>query len=571
MSALHLQIRQVSVREVSSVVSSPSGPPGTAGASIEIRGQWAAATNYVYRDIAYNAGSSYICRVNHTGAAGTEPGVGANWETVWEGFAVSSINDAGASATGTWSSNKITTELATKANTTHNQAANTINSGTFDNARIAASNVTQYAGSINHNALLNYSVNQHRTIDDGSVGNTDLWSAAKIAAEVATKANTSHTHPVSSIEAGVFDPGFIPQVGVTQHQSAITHGNIAGLDGNHHNKHPSNTISTSMFSAQPNRYRVPTQNVITGEQIGDGLFGLNRAATFDSVPANTQLNFFEMSLGSTFLGGWIDSNGSPINGAGNPASPSGDMFVWNRRFVIGGTGALWMQNKRQARFYEDTAFGVDYVGIRSPDNLTGTIEYQLPQPATQEGAKLSTGFGSKSGGILSWEPQTGTAFPAAGYNGQRFYRTDLEESFSYDDGTAFSVLFPVPRWISEEVIPIEFGRVYNSPMPATVSLNGPGNGATTATAGFYLEHNYFIISAVVTSTSDFTGTFQILRNATVVTTLAFSNSLFASLPRTKASWEIVNSGENLWTNIIVTGGTLHTPVVRLLVKKFIVA
>jgi hypothetical protein len=43
----------------------------------------------------------------------------------------------------------------------HNQAASTINSGTFDNARIAVTNVTQHVALINHDGLLNYSANRH--------------------------------------------------------------------------------------------------------------------------------------------------------------------------------------------------------------------------------------------------------------------------------------------------------------------------------------------------------------------------------------------------------------------------
>jgi hypothetical protein len=43
----------------------------------------------------------------------------------------------------------------------HTQAASTIDSGTFDDTRIAATNVTQHVAAINHDALLNFSANKH--------------------------------------------------------------------------------------------------------------------------------------------------------------------------------------------------------------------------------------------------------------------------------------------------------------------------------------------------------------------------------------------------------------------------
>lgn len=70
------------------------------------------------------------------------------------------------------------------AATSHNHAASDITSGTFANARIAASNVTQHEASIDHDALTNYAVAQHRVINDASTAATDLWSAEKINNEI---------------------------------------------------------------------------------------------------------------------------------------------------------------------------------------------------------------------------------------------------------------------------------------------------------------------------------------------------------------------------------------------------
>ncbi len=70
----------------------------------------------------------------------------------------------------------------------HNHDASDIASGTFDDARIAESNVTQHEGAIDHNNLLNYDVAEHRTINDSGSASTDLWSANKIATEIAAAA-----------------------------------------------------------------------------------------------------------------------------------------------------------------------------------------------------------------------------------------------------------------------------------------------------------------------------------------------------------------------------------------------
>jgi hypothetical protein len=43
----------------------------------------------------------------------------------------------------------------------HDHAAGDLTSGTLIDARVAASNVTQHVGALNHNSLLNYSANQH--------------------------------------------------------------------------------------------------------------------------------------------------------------------------------------------------------------------------------------------------------------------------------------------------------------------------------------------------------------------------------------------------------------------------
>ena len=87
------------------------------------------------------------------------------------------INDAGATVTDIWSGSKITTELAGKADSSHTHDAADVTSGTFADARIAASNVTQH-------------------INDAGATVTDIWSGSKITTELGGKADSSHNrHP----------------------------------------------------------------------------------------------------------------------------------------------------------------------------------------------------------------------------------------------------------------------------------------------------------------------------------------------------------------------------------------
>lgn len=93
------------------------------------------------------------------------------------------INDAGTGVTDLWSASKITSELSGKAATGHTHDAGDVTSGVFADARISESGVTQHEAAIDHDALVNFSADAHRTINDAGSASTDLWSATKIAAE----------------------------------------------------------------------------------------------------------------------------------------------------------------------------------------------------------------------------------------------------------------------------------------------------------------------------------------------------------------------------------------------------
>lgn len=70
------------------------GPCGPQGASIVWEAAWITSTFYSALDAVENGGSAYICILQHTSGASTEPGVGASWTTYWSLMA--SEGDAGA-------------------------------------------------------------------------------------------------------------------------------------------------------------------------------------------------------------------------------------------------------------------------------------------------------------------------------------------------------------------------------------------------------------------------------------------------------------------------------------------
>jgi hypothetical protein len=145
----------------------------------------------------------------------------------------------------------IQTQLNGKAATSHNHAASDVTSGSFADDRISESSVTQHSTAleaiIDHNNLVNYSVDEHRTINDSGSATTDLWSASKISSELSGKAATSHTHAASDITSGTFINARISESSVTQHatalETALNHDNLAGFVANEHINHASVSIN----------------------------------------------------------------------------------------------------------------------------------------------------------------------------------------------------------------------------------------------------------------------------------------------------------------------------------------
>lgn len=73
----------------------------------------------------------------------------------------------------------------TRTPAAHTHPTSDVVSGTFVDARISESSVTQHVGAIDHDSLLNYLIAQHRIINDAGTAVTELWSADKIGTEIA--------------------------------------------------------------------------------------------------------------------------------------------------------------------------------------------------------------------------------------------------------------------------------------------------------------------------------------------------------------------------------------------------
>lgn len=550
--AISAGISTPSTVQVGNVVANPAGTPGTAGKSLEVLGQWTTSTVYKYRELVYNNGASYVCKSAHAAASVTEPGVGANWTNVWEPFADTTINDSSSGTGTTYSSSKILTLLTQKADSIHNQAASTINTGTFADALISESSVTQHVGAIDHDSLLNYDVAQHREIDDGTNGLTNLWSASKIESYADTKAPLVHTHSVNDINTGTFADALISQTAVTQHNAALDHGTMSGLGDNDHSAYPTNSVVSTLFTSPGADFGVPAQNTITGENDGQGLLKLTRSSTGTTLPTNTNVEMFTLYEGVTLLGGWIDSNGGRIgSGNHNVTTPDGSFFLFDGPVAIGPNGFLMVEDAGEVRWYERYASGDYYIAEKAPENLTSSFTYTKPVPlandSDNEGATLHFVATGSNRGQQEWRTNRGSAFPTEDlHDGYRFYRTDLLEWFTYNDGTVLGS--PVtPFWIGDKTYPIHASK--DGAWAAGGNLFGPdgvdmGGGSAD---GIYMPFDMILLWASIVNLNSNTTNLEITANGssgTVIKTLTMTGTNKKSWVESDA-YAIINEGDVL--------------------------
>jgi hypothetical protein len=183
-----------------------------------------------------------------------------------------------------------TDAVQTLTNKTINTASNTITivtgdvtSGTFADARIATSNITQYEGSINHDNLLGFVANEHIN-----------WAND----QGATNINQNN----------------ITQASVTQHDNAITIGNLIGAPtGQVVGTSDSQTLTNKTITS-PIISSINNTGTITLPTSTDTLVG---RATTDTLTNKT----------------WADSLNMNSNKVTNLASPISDGDAVNKSYV----------------------------------------------------------------------------------------------------------------------------------------------------------------------------------------------------------------------------------------------
>ncbi len=182
------------------------------GTSITWLGAWAITTSYSENDAVSNDGASYICTTAHTSASGDEPGVGGSWASYWDVLAEKGADGAG--ETNTASSVGIGGVSVYKQKTGVDLEFRSINaaSSKITVALDAGNNeidVDVVDANVDHDALLNYNVAQHREINDAGTLTTELFSAAEIISRLSGKAASSHTHAGTDIDANPAFTGYV--------------------------------------------------------------------------------------------------------------------------------------------------------------------------------------------------------------------------------------------------------------------------------------------------------------------------------------------------------------------------
>ena len=146
--------------------------------------------------------------------------------------------------------------------------ASDITAGTLLDARVAESNVTQYVGAVNHDALLNYVANEHIdwTVDaginkvyegnlptninvaklaNGTVSSVEFQRLSGVTSSVQSqlnsKASLSHNHSAADLTSGNMPNARIPASNVTQHVGAIDHDSLLNYSAVQHYDWSNNT------------------------------------------------------------------------------------------------------------------------------------------------------------------------------------------------------------------------------------------------------------------------------------------------------------------------------------------
>lgn len=255
-------------------------------------------------------------------------------------------------------------------------SASQVTSGTFADARLAASNVTQFESSINHDNLLSFVTNEHIdhsgvtiTAGDGLTGGGDITASRTInldisALTVATSLTGTDEIPLhdgtgnraiswtnlqteiaigaGQITSGEFADARISESSVTQHESAIDHDALTNFVANEHIDHSAVTltagegltgggnITTSRtFALDTNGLTALTGNPADADSfiIYDASVAGHRKVTFSTFEGALTIPVNQITgLGDSAT---LNITGTDANVVSGTAGTNGNLVQWN--------------------------------------------------------------------------------------------------------------------------------------------------------------------------------------------------------------------------------------------------
>ena len=151
--------------------------------------------------------------------------------------------DAADVDSGTFADARIAASSVTQHEGSLSIAGSQVDSGTLPDGRIAESGVTQHEAAIDHGALLNYLASQHRTVlidteaNRPAAGTTDRFFYATDTSRWFYDTGSTWdqlTLDAGNLTTGSIPDGRVPSSAVTQHEGSIDHNALANVSAAEH-------------------------------------------------------------------------------------------------------------------------------------------------------------------------------------------------------------------------------------------------------------------------------------------------------------------------------------------------